>query len=116
MHDQVEGPRYSVHVEPPQGIMPITHVIGNCPVKDPAGVFISDGTFVCEALTAIQIRNITGPDHVWPYRSEHWLDQVAGIDPLALCDRGFHDELFPFELLPIPTASRVPNIPLTGPI
>ena len=70
----------------------LTHVIGNCPANDPAGVFIPDGAFEGEATTAMQIRNITGPDHVYPCRSEHSLDQVAGIDPLALRDRGFHDE------------------------
>lgn len=40
----------------------------------------------------MQIRNITGPDHVYPCWSEHSLDQVAGIDPLAVRDRGFNDE------------------------
>ena len=70
----------------------IAHVIGYGPANDPARVFIPDGALVGKAITAMQIRNITGPDHVYPCRSEHSLDQVAGIDPLALCDRGFHDE------------------------
>jgi len=36
----------------------------------------------------MQIRNITGPNHVYPCGNEHSLGQVAGIDTLDSRDRG----------------------------
>jgi hypothetical protein len=39
----------------------------------------------------VHIRNITGPDLVYPCRSVRSFNQVARIYPLALHDRGFHD-------------------------
>ena len=48
-----------------------------------------DGALVVETITEMQIRNITCPDHVYPCRSEHSFNQVAGMEVLALRDPGF---------------------------
>jgi len=61
----------------------IAHVIGYGPANHPARVLITDRAFVGD---------VTGPDHVHPWRRERAFNPVTWIDPLALRDRSFHDE------------------------